>query len=96
MSRDGRSTIRPTLSIRWKLIVSIILPLLIITGVVMGLTLRRIYDSAVETMQQQHMREVDLLATNPRLIQRPIITASDGTTVVGRDPESVARVIAAD
>ncbi|HWJ65047.1 MAG TPA: ArsC/Spx/MgsR family protein [Nocardioides sp.] len=39
---------------------------------------------------------LDLLATNPRLIQRPIITASDGTTVVGRDPESVARVIAAD
>ncbi|NYI46791.1 arsenate reductase [Nocardioides aromaticivorans] len=37
-----------------------------------------------------------LLAENPRLIQRPIITAADGTTVVGRDPESVARVIAAD
>lgn len=39
---------------------------------------------------------VQLLADNPRLIQRPIITATDGTTVVGRDPESVARVIAAD
>lgn len=39
---------------------------------------------------------VRLLADNPRLIQRPIITAADGTTVVGRDPESVARVIAAD
>ncbi len=39
---------------------------------------------------------VRLLAENPRLIQRPIITAADGTTVVGRDPESVARVIAAD
>ena len=38
--------------------------MLIIAGVVMGLTLRRIYDSAVVTMQQQHMREVDLLATN--------------------------------
>ena len=36
---------------------------------------------------------VRLLAANPRLIQRPIITAADGTTVVGRDPESVARVI---
>lgn len=43
---------------------SIILPLLIIAGVVMGITLRRIYDSAVVTMQQQHVREVDLLATN--------------------------------
>ncbi|WP_408899014.1 ArsC/Spx/MgsR family protein [Nocardioides sp. R1-1] len=39
---------------------------------------------------------VRLLAENPRLIQRPIITATDGTTVVGRDPASVARVIAAD
>lgn len=36
---------------------------------------------------------VQLLADNPRLLQRPIITAADGTTVVGRDPESVARVI---
>lgn len=39
---------------------------------------------------------VRLLADHPRLIQRPIITAADGTTVVGRDPASVARVIAAD
>lgn len=39
---------------------------------------------------------VQVLADHPRLIQRPIITAADGTTVVGRDPESVARVIAAD
>lgn len=39
---------------------------------------------------------VALLATEPTLIQRPIITASDGTTVVGRDPMSVSRVIEAD
>lgn len=39
---------------------------------------------------------LELMVDQPRLIQRPIITASDGTTVVGRDPESVARVIAAD
>lgn len=39
---------------------------------------------------------LDLMATHPRLIQRPILTASDGTTVVGRDPESLSRVIAAD
>ncbi|HWJ09502.1 MAG TPA: ArsC/Spx/MgsR family protein [Nocardioides sp.] len=39
---------------------------------------------------------VRLLAARPELIQRPIITAADGTTVVGRDPESVARAIAAD
>lgn len=38
---------------------------------------------------------VQLLAAHPRLIQRPILTAADGTTVVGRDPASVARVIEA-
>ncbi|MBM9461292.1 arsenate reductase [Nocardioides sp. zg-536] len=39
---------------------------------------------------------IELLAREPRLLQRPILTAADGTTVVGRDPESLARVIAAD
>ena len=34
------------------------------------------------------------LAAHPRAIQRPIITASDGTTVIGRDPGSVAEAIA--
>jgi arsenate reductase len=33
------------------------------------------------------------LSDNPRVIQRPIITAADGTTVVGRDPESLRTVI---
>jgi arsenate reductase len=36
------------------------------------------------------------LAAHPRIIQRPIITAADGTTVVGRDAQSLARVIAAE
>ena len=36
-----------------------------------------------------------LMAEYPKLIQRPIITATDGTTVVGRDEESLARVISA-
>ena len=36
------------------------------------------------------------MSENPKLIQRPIITASEGTTVVGRDPGSVARVIDAE
>jgi arsenate reductase len=36
------------------------------------------------------------LAAHPRIIQRPVITAADGTTVVGRDPESLAKVIAAE
>jgi arsenate reductase len=39
---------------------------------------------------------LDLMAAHPKLIQRPILTASDGTTVVGRDPRSVARVVAAE
>jgi arsenate reductase len=36
------------------------------------------------------------LAAHPRIIQRPVITAADGTTVVGRDADSLARVIAAE
>ena len=37
---------------------------------------------------------LDGLAAHPRALQRPLITASDGTTVIGRDPDTVARVIA--
>ncbi len=33
------------------------------------------------------------LAAHPQLIQRPIITADDGTTVVGRSEESVRSVL---
>lgn len=36
------------------------------------------------------------LAANPRAIQRPILAADDGTTVVGRDAESLDRVIGAE
>ena len=36
------------------------------------------------------------LSEHPRAIQRPIITAANGTTVVGRDPGAVAEVIAAE
>ena len=36
------------------------------------------------------------LAAHPRIIQRPIITAADGTTVVGRDADALATVIAAE
>lgn len=36
---------------------------------------------------------VALLAEHPQLVQRPILTATNGTTVVGRDPDSLARVI---
>jgi arsenate reductase len=38
-------------------------------------------------------RWIEALAAHPTLIQRPIITADDGTTVVGRSPESVRSVL---
>ena len=36
---------------------------------------------------------LDALVAHPRLIQRPIITADDGTTVVARDTDALSRVI---
>jgi arsenate reductase len=36
---------------------------------------------------------IDALAEHPKLIQRPIITADDGTAVVARDPETVRSVL---
>lgn len=33
------------------------------------------------------------MVADPILIQRPILTADDGTTIVGRDAESLAKVI---
>ncbi|MFC6153303.1 ArsC/Spx/MgsR family protein [Nocardioides yefusunii] len=43
-----------------------------------------------------HRQEwLEALVVNPRAIQRPLITADDGTTVVGRDEESLTRVIEA-
>ena len=40
-------------------------------------------------------RWIATLVAHPILIQRPILTADDGTTVVGRDPESLDRAIGA-
>lgn len=42
---------------------------------------------------EQREAWVEALVAHPILIQRPILTADDGTTVVGRDPESLSRVI---
>lgn len=42
--------------------------------------------------QQDREAWIDALVSFPALIQRPIITADDGTTVVGRDAESLRRV----
>ncbi|OXM62871.1 MULTISPECIES: arsenate reductase family protein [Amycolatopsis] len=38
-------------------------------------------------------RWLEALAEHPKLIQRPIITADDGTTVVGRTAEAVRSVL---
>jgi arsenate reductase len=40
-------------------------------------------------------RWLELMSAHPSLIQRPIITADDGTTVVGRSEEAVRRVLRA-
>ena len=39
---------------------------------------------------------LDAMLAHPILIQRPIITATDGTTVVGRDADSLRAVIDAE
>jgi len=39
---------------------------------------------------------VAALVEHPILIQRPILTAEDGTTVVGRDPDALDTAIAAE
>jgi arsenate reductase len=43
--------------------------------------------------QANRDRWIETLVEHPVLIQRPIITADDGTTVVARDPETVQRVV---
>lgn len=39
---------------------------------------------------------VQILASHPRLIQRPIILTADGSAWVGRSPEEVEQAIAAE
>ncbi len=40
-------------------------------------------------------RWIETLAAHPELIQRPIITADDGTAIVARTPEAVRSTLAA-
>jgi arsenate reductase len=42
---------------------------------------------------EDRARWIAALAEHPKLIQRPIITADDGTAVVARDPETVRSVL---
>lgn len=54
---------------------------------------------ALETLERApatRAQWVDAMVKTPSLIQRPIITASDGTTVVGRNAEALEQVIAAE
>jgi arsenate reductase len=55
-------------------------------------------DEGVDLPKNQAHRDdwYAALAAHPRIIQRPIITAADGTTVVGRDADSLAKVIDAE
>jgi arsenate reductase len=39
---------------------------------------------------------IEQLVANPKAIQRPIITATDGTTVIARDPVTLSRIIAVE
>ncbi|AEW94108.1 hypothetical protein SCATT_17370 [Streptantibioticus cattleyicolor NRRL 8057 = DSM 46488] len=43
---------------------------------------------------QERQRWIDALAAHPKLIQRPIITADDGSAVVGRTEEAVRTALA--
>jgi arsenate reductase len=55
-------------------------------------------EAGIDLPRRPAQREAWLaaLAAHPRALQRPIITAADGTTVVGRDPASLAAVLAAE
>lgn len=46
-----------------------------------------------ERTTEHRRRWLEALAAHPELIQRPIITADDGTTVIGRSAESVRTVL---
>lgn len=46
-----------------------------------------------ERNPESRQKWLEALAAHPKLIQRPIITANDGTTVVGRSPEAVQSVL---
>ena len=55
-------------------------------------------EAGIDLPREAGAREAWLaaLAAAPAAIQRPIITAADGTTVVGRDPEALDRVVTAE
>lgn len=55
-------------------------------------------DAGIDLPKQVEHRDawIDAMVAHPKVIQRPILTADDGTTVVGRDPDSLAEAIDAE
>lgn len=51
---------------------------------------------ALPKTPQARREWLEALAAHPRAIQRPIITATDGSAVVGRDPEALETIIRAE
>jgi arsenate reductase len=49
--------------------------------------------TALPRTEEARAEWLEALVDHPRLIQRPIITADDGTAVIARDPESLAKVL---
>ena len=55
----------------------------------------RAAELSLADLPRDRLRWMQVMAANPLLIQRPLITADDGTTVVGRSEEEVSRVLPA-
>lgn len=47
----------------------------------------------LDSLPRERRRWLEIMAAHPVLIQRPIITADDGTTVVGRSEEALRTAI---
>jgi arsenate reductase (glutaredoxin) len=55
-------------------------------------------DAGIDLPKDAEHRQawIEQLVANPTAIQRPIITATDGTTVIARDPVTLSRIIASE
>lgn len=52
-------------------------------------------DAGIDLPKDAEHRQawIEALVANPKAIQRPIITATDGTTVIARDPITLSQII---
>jgi arsenate reductase (glutaredoxin) len=55
-------------------------------------------DAGIDLPKDAEHRQawIEQLVANPMAIQRPIITATDGTTIIARDPVTLSRIIASE